>query len=111
MAPTTQMGSKWQSPPAQVLLGILFVIGGNALLFALLFFIGTRGDTLFHVMLVIAAFSIGFLQWLYLVPIVRKLRPTHEIMARAMLWTAGALTVVNFAFFLLLRSVFHTGIL
>ena len=111
MVPRTEIDSKWQSPAAQVLLGIFFVIGGNALLFALLFFIGMRGDTLFHVILAIAAFSIGFVQWLYVLPVVRKLRPTHEIMARAMLWTAGALTVVNGAFFLLLRSVLRTPVL
>jgi hypothetical protein len=111
MVPTTEIDSKWQSPAAQVLLGILFVIGGNTLLFAPLFFIGMRGDTLFQAILVIAAFSIGFVQWLYVLPVVRKLRPTHEIMARAMLWTAGVLTVVNGAFFLLLRSVLRTPVL
>jgi hypothetical protein len=111
MVPTSEIDSKWQSPAAQVWLGILFVIGGNALLFALLFFVGTRGDTLLHVILVIVACCIGFVQWLYVLPIVRKLRPTHEIMARAMLRTAVVLTVVNVVFFLLLRSVIRTGIL
>jgi hypothetical protein len=111
MVPVTEIDSKWQSPAARVWLGILFVAGGNALLFALLFFIGIRGDTLFHVILVITACGIGFLQWLYVLPIVRMLRPTHEIMARAMLRTAGVLTAVNVIFFLLLRSVLRTPVL
>lgn len=107
----SEIDSKWQSPAAQILLGILFVMGGNTLLFALLFFVGTRGDTLLHVILVIIACSIGFVQWLYVLPVVRKVRPTHEIMARVMLWTAGMLTLVNVAFYLLFRSVLRTGIL
>lgn len=110
MVPRTEIDSKWQSPAAQVLSGIFVVIGANALLFALLFFIGIRGDTLFQVLLVIAAFSIGFVQWLYVLPVVRKLRPTHEIMASAMLWTAGVLTIVNGALFLLLGSLLRTPI-
>jgi hypothetical protein len=107
----SEIGSKWQSPSAQILLGILFVIGGNSLLFALLFFVGTRDDSLLHVILVIVACSIGFVQWLYVLPVVRKLRPTHEIMARVMLRAAGVLTLANVAFYLLLRSILSKPVL
>lgn len=71
----SEIDSKWQSPAAQILLGILFVMGGNTLLFALLFFVGTRGDTLLHVILVIIACRIGFVQWLYVLPLSARSDP------------------------------------
>ena len=106
-----EIDSKWQSPAAQVLLGILIVIGGDTVPFALFFFVGMWGDSTVYVVLAVVAFSIGFLQWLYVFPIARKLRSTHEIMARVMLRAAGVVTLVNVAFWLLLRSILRTGIL
>ena len=44
-----------------------------------------------------AAFNIGFLQWLYVWPVARKMRRRSEITGRAMLYSAGVLTLLNLA--------------
>ncbi|HET7842484.1 MAG TPA: hypothetical protein VFM21_12800 [Terriglobia bacterium] len=111
MVPTPGIDSKWQSPAAQVLLGILIVIGGDSVPFALFFFVGLWSDSTVYVILAVVAFSIGFLQWLYVYPVARKLRSTHEIAARVMLRTAGVVTIVNVVFWLLLRSILRTPVL
>ncbi|MGZ4832843.1 MAG: hypothetical protein ACXVZQ_07935, partial [Terriglobales bacterium] len=83
----------------QVLLGVVIVFAIDALVVAVLAYVSRLQD-----LLMIAAFFIGFLQWLYVFPLARRVRRTHDIMARAMTGAAIVLTLVNIACCFVLRE-------
>jgi hypothetical protein len=93
----------WQAPVVQVLLGGGIILAIDALVVAVLVVTSTRWD-----LLMIAAVSIGFLQWLYVFPIAHRVRQTHYLMARGMTIAAIVLTVVNATCCFLLGQVMRT---
>jgi hypothetical protein len=97
--------SSWESPVLQVLLGVGIVLVIDALVVAVLVFISTLVD-----LVMIAAVAIGFLQWLYVFPLARKVRRTHYMMAWGMTAAAIVLTVVNSVCCFLFREVVRTPV-
>ncbi|HET7184354.1 MAG TPA: hypothetical protein VFI82_06695 [Terriglobales bacterium] len=88
----TENESVWRRPVVQVLLGVVIILAIDALVVAILVYASRL-----QALIMIAAVFIGFLQWLYVYPLARKVRRTHDIMARAMTGAAIVLTLVNVA--------------